>query len=318
MAVDFPHPIPMGWFALMAADALEPGALETRRAFGRDLVIWRGESGAICVSEAFCPHLGAHLGHGGRVAGDRIRCPFHGWSFDAGGRCRDIPYAKRIPPGATLETWPSLERNGALWVWYAPDGRSPFYEPPVIAESMRDDWQVVDRRHWTISTQIQEMSENGIDAPHFQTVHGATALPESEIRVDGATRVAVQKAPLQTSRGTATSWITVTQVGLGFSYTRFTGLVETTTLNFVVPRDADTIDLSVVFLQPAAEAGSRGMRAIVADLQRQIDEDIPIWENKIYRERPALCEGDGPIHEFRQWCRQFYVDAPGRETGVRA
>jgi phenylpropionate dioxygenase-like ring-hydroxylating dioxygenase large terminal subunit len=301
--------MPLGWFALEASDALAPGTLRTVRAFDRDLVVWRSASGEAHVVDAFCPHLGAHLGHGGRVEGERIRCPFHGWSFDGVGACREIPYARRIPAGSGLETWPVLERNGALWTWYAPDGRPPSYEIPVVEESTRDDWQAVHRCHWTIPTQIQEMAENGVDGPHFETVHGATGLPDSEIRVEGATRIAVQKAPLSTSRGAATSVITVTNVGLGFSFTRFTGLVETTTLNFVVPRDPYSIELSVVFLQPKAEAGSRGMRAIVADLERQIDEDVPIWENKTYRERPVLCDGDGPIAEFRQWCRQFYVEA---------
>jgi hypothetical protein len=39
---------------------------------------------------------------------------------------------------------------------------------------------------------------------------------------------------------------------------------------------------------------------------KQLNEDIPIWENKRYLERPLLCDGDGPIAEFRRWCLQFY------------
>ena len=30
---------------------------------------------------AHCPHMGAHLGFGGRVVGEAIRCPMHGFSF---------------------------------------------------------------------------------------------------------------------------------------------------------------------------------------------------------------------------------------------
>ena len=37
-----------------------------------------------------------------------------------------------------------------------------------------------------------------------------------------------------------------------------------------------------------------------------VQQDIPIWENKIYRERPVLCDGDGPIAEFRKWAQNFY------------
>ena len=41
----------------------------------------------------------------------------------------------------------------------------------------------------------------------------------------------------------------------------------------------------------------------------QFAQDIAIWENKIYRERPFLCDGDGPIAPFRRWAKQFYVEA---------
>ena len=32
---------------------------------------------------------------------------------------------------------------------------------------------------------------------------------------------------------------------------------------------------------------------------------IYIWENKMFRTRPALCDGDGPIGLLRKWYRQF-------------
>ena len=38
----------------------------------------------------------------------------------------------------------------------------------------------------------------------------------------------------------------------------------------------------------------------------QFTQDVPIWENKTYRERPALTEIDGPVAQYRRWFRQFY------------
>ena len=46
--------------------------------------------------DAFCPHMGAHLGFGGEVVGNSIKCPFHGWSFDREGKCQRIPYTSRL------------------------------------------------------------------------------------------------------------------------------------------------------------------------------------------------------------------------------
>ena len=41
----------------------------------------------------------------------------------------------------------------------------------------------------------------------------------------------------------------------------------------------------------------------------QFTQDVPIWENKIYRERPMLTKLDGPVAQYRRWFRRFYADA---------
>ena len=50
------------------------------------------------------------------------------------------------------------------------------------------------------------------------------------------------------------------------------------------------------------------------DMGLELEEDIPIWENKAYLERPALCDGDAPIGRFRRWARQFYADSTQTEV----
>ena len=44
----------------------------------------------------------------------------------------------------------------------------------------------------------------------------------------------------------------------------------------------------------------------MSEVSRQLEQDIPIWENKIYVHPPVLCDGDGPIGPFRAWATQFY------------
>src|SRR5690554_7382987 len=74
----YPFPrYPRGWFQIAYSDEVEPGSVHPIRYFGRDYVLFRTESGALSLLDAFCPHLGAHLGYGGRVEGESIRCPFH-------------------------------------------------------------------------------------------------------------------------------------------------------------------------------------------------------------------------------------------------
>ena len=37
-----------------------------------------------------------------------------------------------------------------------------------------------------------------------------------------------------------------------------------------------------------------------------VSQDFDIWENKQYVNPPALAKGDGPVGQFRVWCKQFY------------
>ena len=41
-------------------------------------------------------------------------------------------------------------------------------------------------------------------------------------------------------------------------------------------------------------------------LTQGVQQDLPIWTNKVHRARPVLCEADGYLAEFRKWARQFY------------
>ncbi|CAK0865417.1 unnamed protein product [Prorocentrum cordatum] len=69
----FPPPYPNGWYFLCRSSDVPRRQVLAVSAFGRELVAFRGESGALGVLHAFCPHLGTHLGHGGWVNGDS-RC----------------------------------------------------------------------------------------------------------------------------------------------------------------------------------------------------------------------------------------------------
>lgn len=60
---------------------------------GENFAVFRTANGVASVLDAYCPHLGAHLGIGSRVVGDCVECPFHGWQFRGeDGQCMKIPY----------------------------------------------------------------------------------------------------------------------------------------------------------------------------------------------------------------------------------
>ena len=99
----FPFPrYPNGCFQVAYTDDLPAGAVMPLSYFGKELVAFRGRDGAVNVLDAHCPHLGAHLGYGGKVEGNRIRCPFHAWQFDGSGACTHVPYSDRAPLRAQI------------------------------------------------------------------------------------------------------------------------------------------------------------------------------------------------------------------------
>jgi len=315
----FPFPrYPRGWFMVAWADELAPGEVKPLRAFGKELVMMRTESGEVSVLDAFCPHLGAHLGHGGKVVGESLRCPFHAWEFGASGQCTAVPYAKRIPNKSSLAKWETRERNGHLYVWHDIDGRAPEWELPEIPEWNDSDWTPYIRRDWILRTHNQEMAENVVDTAHFKYVHGMKIKPEPHLVVpDYPTLRMSTKTIMETAMGDVEGELSVECHGFGFSTSRFTGLVRTTVIASVTPIDENDVHVRFSFaVHTGNGAGvARGVgKAFTAEIARQLEEDRPIWEHKRYLEHPMLCDGDGPVGVFRRWCKQFYPEWYAREA----
>jgi hypothetical protein len=75
------------------------------------------------------------------------------------------------------------------------------------------------------------------------------------------------------------------------------------------PIDDETVDFRFSLMKRRSDPGdpSGAMAQFYIDeIARGVGEDIPIWENKRYVERPLLCDGDGPIAQYRRWASQFY------------
>jgi 3-ketosteroid 9alpha-monooxygenase subunit A len=309
MSERFPFPIPRGWFAVAYTDEIDPGEVRALKYFGKDLVMFRSESGALSVLDAFCPHLGAHLGHGGKVCDGSIVCPFHAWAFRGDGSCAEIPYAKKIPKNARTKAWPLVETAGMVMVWYDPEDSEPAWELPIFTEVEDDGWSDFTRRRWTIRTCNQEMGENAIDSAHFRYLHGTMNQPETSAEIREHVFHAVSSTMMSTPAGPVEGNIEVDCFGFGLSATRFRGLVETLLLCSPTPIDADHCDVRFNFSLKkfGGRSLTRGVgKAFVAEITRQLEQDIPVWENKVYLDRPVLCDGDGPIGLYRRWVKQFY------------
>ena len=290
----FPFPIPNGWFVVATSDELRPSEVRALHYFRRDLVLFRTEAGEPRLTDAYCAHLGAHLAVGGKVEGDCLRCPFHGWAYDGvSGRCTDIPYGhgERIPARARVRSYPTIERGGAIWAWHHLTEGEPFFDLPSVPEMDDATWTKPLLREFCISTSCQEMAENNHDFAHFQFVHGAESIPEGEEVIDG-TYKSVKSPGLERET-----------FGLGLGVVRVPGMLAF--VSSVTPIDDENVHVRWFFTVPV-ESGGEGATFFAEQFTAGVTQDIPIWENKIYRSLPVLTKSEAGIAAHRNWSRQFY------------
>lgn len=304
-------PIPFGWFQVGWAADVTAGVVHPLQYFGQHLVLWCDDAGRPHLHDAFCPHLGAHLGHGGRVSGDSIACPFHGWQFNGDGQNTKIPYSARVNRSCALRSYPLIERNGLLLAWFHPNGDEPSWDIPEIPE-LADSATYSDSqtREFHVGAAWQEMAENGADSAHFGFVHGQEIVPTIdafEIAGPILRMRSTQRWP--TPDGVVDAFVEATNYGPGFSIVRMTGIIDTVSIGCNTPVSHDRCHLRFTFT--VKKLGDPTITAAVGDgfinlLTEQIGEDVRVWEHKAYLPTPALSDRDGPIARFRSWAQQFY------------
>ena len=116
-----PERVPADWYLVPAAIAPAPGEVTAAVLAGEDLVLWRGPDGALVAQDAYCPHFGAHLGHGGLVEDGCLRCPFHGWRWAPDGRHAGYPMGDGVA-SVRLPTYETRRDDDGEAVRFGPTG----------------------------------------------------------------------------------------------------------------------------------------------------------------------------------------------------
>jgi 5,5'-dehydrodivanillate O-demethylase len=80
------------WHVVAAASELtEEKPKKKIKVLGEDLVLYRDRRGNYGLVAEHCAHRGASLYYG-FVEEDGIRCAYHGWKYDACGKCLEQPF----------------------------------------------------------------------------------------------------------------------------------------------------------------------------------------------------------------------------------
>lgn len=321
------YPYPEGWYAIGFSEDFPKGEIRTQKFMGKEVIVWRTESGKIAVSDPYCPHLGAHIGKGGKVVGEDIRCPFHGFCFDTSGTCTSTGYGTNPNPKGKLQVQHTTEVNGIVMVYHHPDGIDPDWFIPKL-----DMGNFTKLRHvcWELDSHPQETTENGVDIGHFTIVHGYTGVEELEsAQMDGpyyTAKYAMNRvANFVGLSKTIRAEFTVHVHGLGYSFVDvYVPEMGIHNYQFVLstPIAPGKIQLRVAVAVEYLEKPSKANfflglfpRKMATELVAQgvykgfmhdVGQDFDIWSNKKYVHPPALAKGDGPVGQYRVWAKQFY------------
>jgi phenylpropionate dioxygenase-like ring-hydroxylating dioxygenase large terminal subunit len=108
------------WYAVLSSRELDQKPLKKVR-FGVQLVFWRDENRRVVCQSDQCPHRGAALSLG-KVKNGTISCKYHGFCFDASGRCIKVPAEENwtIPDDLSLKTYQTREEGDYIWLWRGP------------------------------------------------------------------------------------------------------------------------------------------------------------------------------------------------------
>ncbi|MDG4667506.1 Rieske 2Fe-2S domain-containing protein [Mycobacterium sp. 236(2023)] len=321
---------PTGWFQVAWSDELGVGDVHTMKYFGQEMVAWRAESGQVTVMNAYCEHLGAHLGFGGTVHGEVLQCPFHGWQWSQQGRNVCIPYEDRPNRGRRIKTYPVTERNQSIYIWHDIEGREPFFEAPDIFSGFGDGSTIDDyypqQRLFEQGHEMhpQYVLENGVDFAHFKYVHGTPINPiftrhDFDDPISYVDFTITFEGDDQQSITDVQSGVEAINAGLGIAVTKSWGMIDNRTISAITPVDESTSDVRFMAYigKPKGEVRNPERARVKAEefgleIIRQFRQDIHIWSHQRYSDPPALASSElKGFTAIREWAKKFYPDGLG-------
>ncbi|MFX1756645.1 dioxygenase Rieske iron-sulfur component [Rhodococcus gordoniae] len=315
-----------GWHCLGLSKDFKDGKPHSVEAFGTKLVVWADSNDEIKILDAYCRHMGGDLSRG-TVKGDEIACPFHDWRWGGNGRCKNIPYARRVPPIAKTRAWHTLDQDGMLFVWHDPQGNPPPADVtiPRIEGATSDEWTDWVWYTTEVDTNCREIIDNIVDMAHFFYVHYsfptyfknvfegqvASQFMRGQAREDARPHAAGQPKMLG-SRSDASYFGPSFMIDdLVYQYEGYD--VESVLINCHYPVSQDKFVLMYGMIVKKSDR-LEGEQALQTAQQfgtfiaKGFEQDIEIWRNKTRIDNPLLCEEDGPVYQLRRWYEQFYVD----------
>lgn len=155
------------WHVVARGGDVPAGKPVAARLLDEDIVLWR-VGGEILAWQDLCIHRGTRLSLG-KIENETLTCPYHGWVYNAAGKCTLIPaHPDQVPPErARVKAYRALELYGWVWVTLG----NPAHLPPVFTEWEDDSFRKIHCGPYSFRASAPRVVENFLDVAHFPFVH---------------------------------------------------------------------------------------------------------------------------------------------------
>ncbi len=175
-----------------------------RTLLGVPVALYRTEAGLPVAMYGICPHryYPLALGH---VEGDQLVCGYHGFTFDASGKCTRIP-AQNTGAGFCQPTYPVEERGSVIWIWMGDRDVCDLALIPPYEDFGLDQpgWRASSHTYFRIKARHQLLIDNLMDLTHIAFIHGQ--IPVGGAFVQTRLEVTERERSLQLRRPSRSPW----------------------------------------------------------------------------------------------------------------
>lgn len=154
------------WHPVALSGDLKPGRAKPIHVLGDAFTLYRGETGTAHAVDYACEHRCTKLSVG-TIEGDHIRCMYHGWMYDADGRCIEQPsepepFAHKI----RIRALPTQEYLGLIFCWFGTGTPPPL---PTYAAFEQDG--LLDNSTYVRRCNYYQNLDNHGDSAHVPYTH---------------------------------------------------------------------------------------------------------------------------------------------------
>ncbi len=336
-------PFPNTWYFMGLMSDYKQGQVYSKKFCGREIILTKVSATKVTVFDAFCPHLGAHLG---RTINNKtkkklnefneVRCVYHGFRYNEAGEyvgC-DHGEVKKKPSLNAYEV--DIKHGQLIMVYFHQDNLKADWHMPDIYDSKDKYSKFICPKTIEASIHPLDSTENAIDRLHFKILHRMNTvepLSKPEILHDGKVfKLVTQLGDIDY----LPDWMPGKQisatiekysygVGLAMAHIYFKQLPGFSMRHAVAitPIDENVSTFRFIFCTAHYDKLSRVLTRCLIP-QKYIDklydqlvwlfslpenivntEDIDVWSHKIIVDKPILNSKDGPIHAYRKFTQQF-------------